>query len=59
MTDAVPNGMLIAKGRFIGVSGDHFMAEALLTDSEGVEIARGNGTFVSTGAELTAKIGYK
>jgi hypothetical protein len=59
MTEAAPSGMLIARGRFIGISGDHFMAESLLTDSEGVEIARGNGTFVATDTELTPKVGYK
>jgi hypothetical protein len=59
MTEAVPKGMLIARGRFVGVSGNHFMAESLLTDSEGVEIARGNGTFVPGEIELSAKIGYK
>lgn len=47
LTEAAPKGVLIARGRFIGVSGDHFMAESLLTDSEGVEIARGSGTFVA------------
>ena len=59
MTEAAPRGMLIARGRFIGISGDHFMAESLLTDSEGAEIARGNGTFVATDMELTDKVGYK
>ena len=59
MTESAPTGMLIARGRFVGVSGDHFLAESLLTDSEGVEIARGNGTFVAGGAELSPKVGYK
>ena len=59
MTEAVPKDLLIARGRFVGVSGDHFMAESLLTDSEGVEIARGNGTFVAGETELSPKIGYK
>lgn len=59
MTEAPPAGMLIARGRFIGVSGDHFMAESLLTDHDGAEIARGNGTFAANGTKLTPEIGYE
>lgn len=59
MTEAVPKGMLIARGRFVGSSGDHLMAESLLTDSDGVEIARGSGTFIAGDTELSPKIGYK
>lgn len=53
------SGDLIAKGRFIGASGGHLLAEAVVTDSEGSELARGNGTFIETEFVLTPKSGYK
>jgi len=56
---AVTSGDLIAKGHFIGASGGHLLAEAVLTDSEGNEVARGNGTFIETETVLTSKSGYK
>ena len=58
-TEAAPRGRLIARGRYVGASGDHLMAESLLTDSEGVEIARGSGTFVAGNTELSPDIGYE
>jgi hypothetical protein len=47
LTGAEPAGELIARGRHVGGSGDRFLAEARLTDSAGVEIGRGEGTFVA------------
>lgn len=38
-------GELIARGRLLGTSGDNYLAESILTDSEGKEIARGSGEF--------------
>ena len=58
-TAAAPSGKLIARGRFVGASGDHLMAESLLTDSEGAEIARGTGTFVAGDVELSSDVGYE
>ena len=56
---AVTSGDLIAKGHFIGASGGHHLAEAVITDSEGNEVARGNGVFIETDIVLTSKLGYK
>jgi acyl-coenzyme A thioesterase PaaI-like protein len=49
---------LIAKGLFIGVSGKQYLAEAVVTDRQGVEVARGNGVFEETEIALSAKLGY-
>jgi acyl-coenzyme A thioesterase PaaI-like protein len=57
--DAAPSGRLIAKGRYVGSSGDHMMAESVLTDSEGVEIARSSGTFVAGDTELSSEVGHE
>ena len=58
LTRAVEKGELIAKGRFTSVSGDHFLADAVLTDSEGQEIGRGTGAFVKSDTDLSSSIGY-
>lgn len=58
-TEAAPSGRLIARGRLVGSSGDHLMAESLLTDSDGVEIARSSGTFVACETELSSDMGYE
>jgi acyl-coenzyme A thioesterase PaaI-like protein len=52
-------GELIAKGRFLGMSADRYLAESVLTDPEGNEIARGNGAFVDSSIVLSPEIGYK
>jgi acyl-coenzyme A thioesterase PaaI-like protein len=52
-------GELIARGRFLGVSGDHYLAESVLTDPEGNEIGRGNGAFVESSIALSPEIGYE
>ena len=55
---SVTAGDLIAKGLFIGRSGKHYLAEAVVTDREGGEVARGNGVFEETETALAAKLGY-
>lgn len=55
----VATGELIARGRFMSKSGNHYMAEAVLTDSEGNEIGRGSGTFKESRTSLSARIGYE
>ena len=50
---------LTSRGRFLGMSGDHYLAESALTDPEGNEIGRGNGTFVESGIVLSPEIGYE
>lgn len=46
LTGAMPSGELIARGRFVGMSGDRYLGESMLSDVEGNEIGRGDGVFV-------------
>lgn len=55
----VTGGNLVARGRYIGRSGGNYVAESVLTDHDGNEIARGSGTFAESGIRLSAKIGYR
>lgn len=50
LTHAPATCDLVARGRFVGMSGNHYLAEAMLTDSFGAEIGRGEGVFVDTPA---------
>ncbi len=52
-------GELVARGRLVDVSEGHYMAEAALADSEGNEIARGNGVYVRSEIALSSDIGYE
>ena len=53
LTGTIPSGELIARGRYVGMSGDNYLAESMLTDVEGNEIGRGDGAFVVSGIELS------
>ncbi len=59
LTMPAHNGELVVKARFVGTSGDHFLAEAVITDAGGTEIARGNGSFAKSDITLSAAIGYE
>jgi uncharacterized protein (TIGR00369 family) len=59
LTRPVSKGRLRAVGKLVNSTRDHFIAESVLYDSEGREIARGNGIFVRSKAPLTEEIGYK
>ena len=52
LTGVVPRGEIIARGRFVGMSGSKYLAESMLTDSDGREIGRGEGTFVVSNITL-------
>jgi len=52
-------GELVARGRFLDLSGDHYLAESVLTDSEDKEIGRGHGAFTESGVPLSAETGYE
>ena len=45
LTHATPSGELVARGRYVGRAGKHYLADTMLTDAEGVEIGRGEGVF--------------
>jgi hypothetical protein len=57
LTGTVPKDELIARGRFVGMSGDNYLAESMLTDVEGSEIGRGDGAFIVSNIELAPDAG--
>jgi len=57
-TGSIDVSELVAKARLVGIDGSHFLAEAVLTNAQGKEIARGNGTYMRGTTELTSDIGY-
>jgi uncharacterized protein (TIGR00369 family) len=59
LTRPITNGRMVARGRYVGKSGNQYLAEAVLTDSQGNEIGRGNGVFVKSKIPLSKKIGYE
>lgn len=48
----VKEGLLTARGRVVSRSRKHHVAEAVLLDERGREVARGSGTFVPSGLKL-------
>ena len=42
------SGDLIARGRFVGRAGSNYLADAMLTDTEGRELGRAEGVFFET-----------
>lgn len=59
LTKPISEGRMVARGRYVGQSGSQYLAEAVLTDSDGNEIGRGNGAFVKSKISLSKKIGYE
>jgi uncharacterized protein (TIGR00369 family) len=55
----ISTGEMIANGRVTHRSKRFFMAESVLTDIIGTEIARGNGLFMPSQITLTPELGYK
>jgi len=58
LTRPISGGDLIARGRFVGRSDERYLAESVLTDSEGREIGRGSGAFAESTIPLSPDIGY-
>lgn len=58
LTHPIAAGELIAKSRFLGMSDNHYLAESVLTDTEGKEFGRGTGTFMESSVPLSHDIGY-
>lgn len=54
----IVSGELITKSKFISKLGNQYMVESVVTDSNGKEIARGNGTFVKSIIPFSEEIGY-
>jgi len=58
LTRAVTGGEIVAHGKVVFQSKRFLLAEAVVTDSEDREVARGSGTFVPGKQRLTPEIGY-
>ncbi len=59
LTRPVSEGELKAVGQVLHRSRRLMIAESILRDSEGLEIARGSGSFMVSTIALTAEIGYE
>jgi uncharacterized protein (TIGR00369 family) len=54
----VSEGRMKATGKVLWSGGKSYLAESVVVDSEGREIARGTGNFVASKMRLTADMGY-
>ena len=54
----ISEGMMKATGRVVYAGARSFIAESLVVDGAGKEIARGSGNFVISKIRLTADMGY-
>jgi uncharacterized protein (TIGR00369 family) len=52
-------GTMRAEGKVVYAGGRSFLAESVVLDGSGTEIARGSGNFVTSKIRLTADIGYR
>ncbi len=59
LTRPVSSGVIQASGRVVHRSRRLFVAEAVASDSEGRELARGSGTFMRSQIALAAEMGYR
>ena len=55
----VSEGTMKATGKVAYEGGKSFLAESVVVDSEGREIARGSGNFVTSKIRLTPDMGYQ
>jgi acyl-coenzyme A thioesterase PaaI-like protein len=58
LSRTIAEGELIARGRVIGTSEQHCLAEAVLVNGDGEELGRGGGAFVKTETPLSSDMGY-
>lgn len=54
----ISEGTMKATGKVVYAGARSFLADSLVVDGEGKEIARGSGNFVISKAKLTADMGY-
>ena len=54
----ISEGTMKATGKVAWSGGKSYLAESVVVDSEGRDIARGNGNFVASKIKLTADMGY-
>ena len=55
----ISEGIMKATGKVVYAGARSFIAESVVVDGEGKEIARGNGNFVISKVKLTADMGYR
>jgi uncharacterized protein (TIGR00369 family) len=55
----VTEGTMKASGKVVYAGGRSFVAESVVKDGEGREIARGSGNFVTSKIRLTPDMGYQ
>jgi uncharacterized protein (TIGR00369 family) len=55
----ISEGRMRASGRVVYAGARSFLAEAVVVDGDGNEIARGSGSFVTSKIKLSADIGYR
>ncbi len=58
LTRPIHEGFMRATGKNVHQSRRLFLAEAVVVDDKGRQIARGNGSFMRSSTPLTAEIGY-
>ncbi|RME90531.1 MAG: PaaI family thioesterase [Anaerolineae bacterium] len=58
-TRPVSNGVLKARGEVVHASRRLLIADAVIWDEEGHQVARGSGTFMRSRVPLTPEIGYR
>jgi uncharacterized protein (TIGR00369 family) len=59
LTRPIAEGEMKATGRVVHRSRHLFVAESVLSDSDGREIARGSGTFLPSSIPLSSEVGYE
>ena len=55
----ISEGTMRATGKVVHAGARSFIAESVIVDGHGKEIARGSGNFIISKTKLTADIGYK
>jgi uncharacterized protein (TIGR00369 family) len=55
----VSEGHLLARGQVVSRSKRLYIAEGVLFDSRGKEVARGSGTFMPSSVQLGPELGYR
>ncbi|HUI85507.1 MAG TPA: PaaI family thioesterase [Candidatus Binatia bacterium] len=55
----ISEGVMKARGRVVYAGGRSFIAESVVMDGEGNDIARGSGSFVTSKIKLGADMGYR
>ncbi|MDX8410357.1 MAG: PaaI family thioesterase [Mariprofundaceae bacterium] len=59
LTRPVSSGLMRAVGRVVNTTKSQMIAESILYDADGREIARGSGTFLRSKITLIEEIGYR